>query len=165
MTEPLIVYTEEPFVMDWTRRWEQEITMKPHGLWVSVGDDWERWCRGEEFRTETLAHRSQVTLVDHPNVLVIDNSERLLSFTIEHEADPPWLNRSTLPRPDMLRGYHIDWPLVAYAYDGIIIAPYLWSCRLDHRTFWYYGWDCASGCIWDLRCIAEVTPLLTELTP
>lgn len=25
--------------------------------------------------------------------------------------------------------------------------------RLDNRCTWYYGWDCASGCIWDKDAI------------
>lgn len=50
----------------------------------------------------------------------------------------------------------VNWPLIATRWDGIIIAPYQWSCRYDDRTFWYYGWDCASGCIWNLHAITDV---------
>lgn len=35
-------------------------------------------------------------------------------------------------------------------YDG---APYQWECRLDRDTFWYYSWDCASACIWNLQAV------------
>lgn len=53
--------------------------------------------------------------------------------------------------------YTIDWFQVVRNFPGIIIAPYLWERRNSNRSnwdsCWYYGWDCASGCIWDLRCI------------
>lgn len=51
---------------------------------------------------------------------------------------------------------HINWPMVADRYQGIVIAPYLWSRRMD-GGLWYYGWDCASGCIWDAAAVASVT--------
>lgn len=51
--------------------------------------------------------------------------------------------------------YELDWLKVKQKYQGIIIAPYQWKCRMAQETKWYYGWDCASGCIWDLDCIDE----------
>ena len=51
--------------------------------------------------------------------------------------------------------HEIDWKKVKSKYQGIIIAPYQWSCRLNLDSNWYYGWDCASGCIWDLDCIKD----------
>ena len=41
-----------------------------------------------------------------------------------------------------------DWKLIAQEFDGIEIAPYQWEIRMDYNFFWYYGWDCASGCLW-----------------
>jgi len=38
--------------------------------------------------------------------------------------------------------------VVSKEYDGIEIAPYQWDARLS--LIWYYGWDVASGCIWNL---------------
>jgi hypothetical protein len=32
----------------------------------------------------------------------------------------------------------------------------VWECRLDPAAAWYYGWDCASGCVWNLEVIADV---------
>jgi len=56
-----------------------------------------------------------------------------------------------------MRG-NINWPAVAEKYDGIIIAPYIWQRRLSDNPdhFWYYGWDCASGCIWNTEVIEEI---------
>jgi hypothetical protein len=62
----------------------------------------------------------------------------------------------------------IDWPKVSERYDGVVIAPYVWSLRMgDYEMIegrmrktpdsaisdWYYPWDCASGCIWKASAI------------
>lgn len=46
-------------------------------------------------------------------------------------------------------------------YAGIIITPYQWARRLE--LSWYYNWDCASGCIWDVSAILGVH--LREIVP
>ncbi len=51
------------------------------------------------------------------------------------------------------------WSGLAKDYAGIIIAPYLYQRRLDGNANWYYGYDCACGCIWDAGAIAEVRPI------
>jgi hypothetical protein len=53
--------------------------------------------------------------------------------------------------------YEIDWYRVAEQYDGIIITPYIYERRLTEYTTWYYSWDCASGCIWNGKAIANIT--------
>ena len=59
---------------------------------------------------------------------------------------------SSYPRED------IDWAAVARCYQGIIIPTYHFEFRFDtHVSDWYYGWDCASGCIWDAGAIASVS--------
>ena len=50
----------------------------------------------------------------------------------------------------------IDWPRVASDYAGIEICPYLSSKRMDEDSFWYYGWDVASGCVWDSKGITDL---------
>ena len=52
------------------------------------------------------------------------------------------------------RSYRINWQPLTEQYAGIIISPYQWKRRLDGRASdWYYGWDCASACIWDLSAV------------
>lgn len=118
---------------------------KPSGLWVSVDgeDDWASWCASNDFGIGTERYR--VYLSAAPRVLVLTSASELFDFT------------DTYGRP--VERYHdtyIDWPAVAAEYSGIIIAPYQWSCRMHSRTNWYYGWDCASGCIWNSDAIARV---------
>ena len=37
--------------------------------------------------------------------------------------------------------------------------------RLDMETRWYYGWDCASGCVWDASAVQSVEPLPDFVKP
>ena len=46
-----------------------------------------------------------------------------------------------------------DWAKVASHYDGIEICPYIESRR---NMTWYYGWDVASGCVWNASGIKEL---------
>jgi hypothetical protein len=122
--------------------------MKPFGLWVSVdgGDDWVSWCTNDYTRWfGDGKHQYRIKLVKDTNVLLIDNATDLRAFTDKYIDDTRTSHRT-----------HIRWDAVSQFYGGIIIAPYLYECRLDVHTFWYYSWDCASGCIWDHRCIREV---------
>lgn len=124
---------------------------KPKGLWYSVewdGEDsygWKDWCTAEDFELEHLEVATKLDL-DLTHVLQLHTPEEILEFherfTVNLYPDVPQLAGSGV-------GQGIDWPRVATLYKAIEIAPYCWQLRLDSRTFWYYGWDCASGCIWD----------------
>jgi hypothetical protein len=122
---------------------------KPTGLWVSVDgdDDWPSWCKSEEFRDVDSQNRFRVTLVAEANILHLTTFDDVVAFSEKYgEASQFGV------------GYDdIRWAEVAANYQGIVIAPYSWQARNDRQTFWYYGWDCASGCIWDAAAIAEVT--------
>lgn len=120
--------------------------MKPRGLWVSVDgpDDWPSWCASEQFRDTDSQNRFRVTLADDANILVIATAAELDAFDAEYG--------------DAVNGLElIEWTLVAARWQGIIIAPYQWARR--NGKLWYYGWDCASGCIWDASAIASVEPV------
>lgn len=116
---------------------------KPKGLWISVDgeNDWAEWCENN-FDLAPLRHR--VYLAEPSKVLWIETCGALIDFRCEYGRDCG-------------RGWndtYIDWPKVAEKYSGIIIAPYQWSCRMDEN--WYYGWDCASGCLWDASAVAGI---------
>lgn len=146
----------EPFGLDRTRVYDQEQRYdKPSGLWVSVkGDnDWPWWTQTEDFSADTTAADNEfsVHLADTANVLTLGSDMEVYDFTDTYRRDPGWDSCRT-------HTFRIDWPRLAGEYDGIVIAPYQWECRRDDRTFWYYTWDCASGCIWNLDAIASVEP-------
>lgn len=130
----------------------------PEGLWVSVKgeDDWPSWCQSEQFRLEALAVCTRVVLASEANVRLVEGEQQLLAFDAEYGIDydyggaVPFTHR------------RIDWIKLAKDYDGLIIAPYVRSCRLPMErgtpkarvSDWYYPWDCASGVIWRARAIA-----------
>jgi hypothetical protein len=132
---------------------------KPRGLWLSVDgeDSWEEWCEREGFDGNWNYHY-RVELTNPENVLWIKSAKSLLDFTEK-------FNKSIILEDgyNMRFGHAIDWEEVAKTYSGIIISPYQWSLRLHENAFWYYGWDCASGCIWDIDII-KLTLLDKEKT-
>lgn len=146
-------YSELPFTLDVTRRYEQSATdIKPHGLWLSVDDDWQRWCEGEKLNGEGLRHRTEIVISEGARILTLDSVYAIDRFTEEY--------RHTILR-DTLRS--IRWTQVAEEYQGIVIAPYQWERRLTSHTFWYYTWDCASACVWDSSVLSvrqEASPCL-----
>lgn len=160
----LIHYTAEPFTFDPQRTYTQHEPRsfgKPEGLWVSVqgDDDWLSWCHDNEFHTAALAYSHTVTLADNPRIHRITNALEIDEFTVAHAVQTDYERRWDWKVNDKRR-WPIDWRSVADQYDGIIIAPYVWSQRM--HTEWYYGWDCASGCIWNLAAIASVEPAATD---
>ncbi len=122
---------------------DKEPSSKPNGFWVSVDgeDDWPSWCEAESFGLNRLETRSIVTL-NTENILFLSGHLDLKVFQQGYGVSNSYLSS-------------INWFAVSADYQGIIIAPYQWSCRMEMS--WYYGWDCASGCIWDADAIESVT--------
>jgi len=139
----LFHYSARPFRFNRRRRYERD-HWKPHGLWLSVEgeNDWRAWCEGENWGIDKLKNVSEVVLAPDANVLIVDTLAKLDAF-------------NTLYGSDNDRSYSIAWEKVKAMHDGIIIAPYQWERR--YSFMWYYGWDCASGVIWNLPAIANVT--------
>ncbi len=151
-------YAESPVALDRTRKYMQAdpvVPDKPRGFWVSIAgeDDWPTFCRSEKFGLDRLVAEHTVVLAADAAVLHLQTAGELEAFHAEYSV------AQTAAFPLTAERYRpIDWHAVARAYEGIIIAPYQWSMRLD-GPFWYYGWDVASGCIWDLGAIDSVTVL------
>lgn len=156
MSEPLIHWSAKPLtsVLSVQQAAHRD---KPFGLWVSAGDGDDGWfdfCVDNDYHLDGLAYASEIILEPDTNVLRLTTAGELDDFS-SHFAGPI---------PDYMHrwwkqgeaGYSIDWPRVAGAYQGIIIAPYCWERRMTRSTHWYYTWDCASGCIWDATAIAKV---------
>lgn len=130
----------------------QETTpdFKPHGFWVSddtCDQNWRSWCESESFRLDSLRFRHRVILTPNANLCLIRNSSELDEFTREYKKEVIPGHRSI---------WNISWKRVAERYDAIIITPYISSRRLTAHTSWYYGWDCASGCIWNARAVKSI---------
>lgn len=138
-------YSARPLEFDENRVYERDVHFKPNGLWLSVvGDgDWKEWCEAEEFHLAALAYHCDFALAADADVLHISTARELREFGRHY--------RSQKAHHDSL--WSVDWAWVARDYGGIIIAPYQFRCRFDKECFWYYPWDCASACIWDLENI------------
>lgn len=131
---------------------------KPLGFWVSVGDgegSWKDWCESEQWGLERLVNPIEVTLAESAKILWLTNNSEIMDFTREYDDITAAPGRGHAGGLDWT-GCYINWPKVAENFDGIIIAPYLSDCR--HDLSWYYTWDCASGCIWDARAVADLSP-------
>ena len=147
-------YTREPLTFDRSRTYGQRRPYefgKPVGFWGSVAgeDDWPSWCRDQGSFLDSLTHGHEVTLAGAADVLRIDTATGIDRFHDTYSTQSGAIsgpNRKFWP---------VDWGRVAQRWDGIIIAPYQWSHRYDGPS-WYYGWDVASGCIWNLDAIADV---------
>lgn len=162
----LIHYAHEEFALVPRKYDQSELSWqaKPNGLWVSVEHHWKWWCEAEEFNLENLVVSYEVKLKKKANILYLRTEEEVFEFAKLY----PWLRKQwddPIGR-DLCQAYELDWNKVKAKYQGIIIAPYQWNCRLSPKSNWYYGWDCASGCIWDLDCIKEfkLIEVLTNAT-
>lgn len=131
---------------------------KPNGLWISVHGscDWKNWCENENFSLENLRYSYEISVKKNANILYISTPEELYEFTKKY----PFSTRQFDMDYDT---YQIDWYKVKSKYQGIIIAPYQWDCRLSLESNWYYSWDCASGCLWDLKCIDKFERVLDSV--
>lgn len=155
-TWPGNTITVEPREQIANHRWN-----KPSGFWYEVDGDWRRWCETENWGTAADPANYRLFSVDlgDTHMLNLRTVEEILRFDEEYGIEEE-------KAIDGGRTYRfslgIDWPLVAELYDGIEIAPYQWHLGLDTEILWYYGWDCASGAIWQPR---GVTVTAVEDTP
>jgi hypothetical protein len=113
---------------------------KPCGFWYGFGSEWLDWIDSEmpQWRGDYLYE----VIVDSSNVLRISNAKEFKAFDRRFSV--------------MLPTKSIDWRAAAKEYAGIEITPYLSQFRMVNEHLWYYGWDIASGCIWDAHAITDL---------
>jgi len=146
----LIHFSEEAVELIYSVK-EQKVNDKPNGFWVSVennGDGWKNWCEGESFNTGRLVYENEIIISKLANILLITKNKELDDFHKKYQA--------ALVGMERWGNQYIDWRSVAKDYQGIIITPYLYNRRFDKSARWYYGWDCASGCIWNKEAIKSI---------
>jgi hypothetical protein len=120
----------------------REQRYKPKGLWYGINGGWREWCENESM--DWVYKNNFLVEIDTSNILVINNYQQLVGFS----------NKYFMNYHGLLREF-IDWERVSQEFYGIEIYPYIWQARLEFT--WYYGWDCASGCVWDKRAIKNIT--------
>ena len=113
---------------------------KPVGFWYNVDGDWEGWVRDRGIYAPN-ARRYRVELKPR-TLLRIRTHAGIQQFFRRYKAP------GCGPAMSIIAG-GIDWPRVAERWAGIEIAPYLGMGEHHEWLQWYYGWDVASGCVWD----------------
>lgn len=117
---------------------------KPNGLWYALGSEWLHWLSTEmPDWLDDYSHAFYLDL-DYSKILRINDDKKFEQFEETYS--------------DHSNAYgNVDWSFVAMKYKGIEIIPY----RMEYRTesFWYYPWDIASGCIWDLSAIKKTVKI------
>lgn len=125
-------------------------------FWYARGFDWIDWCVRENFNLESLRHVYEVVLSEDHRILRIDSFEEAVEFTREFRSEVTF-NLTKRGGVDTRRDDYIDWPSVAMRHDGIEIwrNPTPWGLKIP----WTYGWDVASGAVWDLDAIERLVYL------
>ena len=127
--------SKKPFELE-PRTFTQTVTVKPSGFWYGFGSEWIDWTRNE--MPEWIGKYIYSIDIGNTNILQIKTHMELMQFNSEYKADVYMKDA----------GEAIDWKKVASKYDGIEINPYQYEARYQYT--WYYGWDIANGCIWNL---------------
>jgi hypothetical protein len=141
---------------------------KPNGFWFDVNGSWKRWCDAVQFGPEALHFRHTVTILDTSRILILKDAKDIDLFTrrFGHDLTGHIMPLQSHEELDQFTGQYgkdlfkdilgqftnyIMWGEVTKEYSGIIISPY---SRARSQTYlWYYGWNCAGGCIWDTDII------------
>ena len=165
MLTKLYHYSKQKLELDRNRVYDQSIRTlisNPVGFWVSPDCDegWEAYLKREEVDLEDLAYKTEIILNVPANIKIIDTMDKLQEFADKYKSLPEFYRgvKDDGLRATILKdGNNLvpDWGNVAKDYSGIMIIPFRDDCCKDFysNTTWYYGWDCASGCIWDLSVI------------
>lgn len=132
----------------------QELSWKPIGMWYGIDWSWHEWCKSESFGGRG---KNDFELeLDMKNILVLNSVDKIRQFAETFGEYPEWMkNRPYFDGKP--KDKYIDWKKVSQMYSGIEISPYQWKCR--HEFMFYYGWDVASGCVWNLNAVKSVTQI------
>ncbi len=141
-------FSEKPFRFNPKQTYISVDSFKPVGLWLSDESDhgWKQWCEGQEWNLKAFKYQTDFTVIDFSNWLALTTKKKVLEFGEEFKHEGRKFSEL----------WGIDWPRVQKQFDGILISPYQWSLRHNRETSWYYGWDCSSACVWNLKTIEVV---------
>ncbi len=115
---------------------------KPKGMWLSTigtDDNWRSWLKYNEMFCHNERYWKQFD-VDMKNILCITNDDEFIKF------DKKYVIYKSKYQSKVI------WDDIYKQYDGIAIIPHFSEFHLTHD--WYYMWDCASVCIWNLDVVS-----------
>ena len=141
---------------------------KPNGFWFDVDESWKQWCNVTRYGLEDLRYRHTVTILDSSRILFLRKARGVDAFTRRYgcnlsghiqllqssgdsDSFASQYGRDLFGEIQRQFSNYIMWGKVAEKYSGIIISPYSRARSLTY--LWYYGWNCAGGCIWDTNII------------
>lgn len=102
---------------------------------------WMDYC-ADALGPEIGVYRYAIEIAADANVLRIHEPWEFLKFQGDYSVE--------VDREYMTGHREIEWTRFrADGYDGIVITPYFWTFRSEPQSWWYYGWDCASGFVFD----------------
>jgi hypothetical protein len=145
--------TNRKIKLDLTKTYNQdkksENIFKPSGFWYSCKKSWYNWCYenmsdrlGKYLYEVNINNTIGIDNINKDKILIIDNKKDFKKFGKKYKK--------------ILKGQtSIDWNTVSKDYGGIEICPYLSDFRMNDNYEWYYTWDVASGCIWNLKPIIK----------
>lgn len=141
------VEQEPPEHLQGTQMWP-----KPHGIWYACGAEWAEYMLSD-FPSAMNKLVALYKMELGRGVLRLTSTEEILAFDEQYGEE----QSATAGRRG---GWYIHWDAVSAQYSGIEICPYNWDLRFPLR--WYYGWDVASGCIWDPVGIGNLKLVASE---
>ena len=119
---------------------------KPRGLWYMMGTEWMEYCQENEIPHFVEGRNIHKLALNTKKMLVIQTEAEMEAFVDEYAQQG-------------VQDASIKWHKVAKKYCGIEIAPYQFAKRLEPRYKWYYGWDVASGVIWNEKAIKGISTI------
>lgn len=129
----------------WKPKFGSQGLLKPPGMWYSFGLAWIKFIVSEKY--EKQPKYIDLLEVDKSKLICINTPLALDKFHLQYGISFKTHEKYKT----------IDWKAVMKDYGGIEIAPYIHQRRFSY--LWYYGFDIASGCIWDADVLLSRTRL------
>lgn len=133
------IHNSELPIKRWNRKpvIQTNIIDRPVGLWYSIDNSWKNFCLDSGNNQWIGRYNYKVNLLN-ANVL------KLLSVGGVRRFGEIYGERGRF-------NTFIHWGRVAMDFDGIEIQDYKADWFNTVETNWIFTWDCASGCIWNLK--------------
>ena len=124
-------------------------SMKPRGLWYSMGDQWIQFAKSEmrdKFDDHEYLYDLQIktTTIDNPD------ASSVLVLKTQEDAEKLF-KRNGIQRVSRYSALQVNWAWIARHYGGIEVK--------DAALHLFYGWDIDSGCIWNRKAITNIDTL------
>lgn len=105
-------------------------------FWYGFEGSWIEFVDRTGIRSDSVGtHRYEVLLAPDTRLLTISTEEQFTAFQAEYGVESR-INEV----------YGIEWESVAEQYDALEIVPHMEEMR---RNPWYWGWDLASGVVFE----------------